>query len=117
MKEKKDRIDDALLATKAAVEEGIVVGGGAALIHARELVNGSLSAENSDIEPVIYEGEEIDEMDEESAQMYIDKSKEFKEMKPEKIRKSSVEPSLLAKVGDLPTAEELDISSETDMGG
>ena len=50
MKEKKDRIDDALLATKAAVEEGIVVGGGAALIHARELVNGSLSAENSDIE-------------------------------------------------------------------
>ena len=50
MKEKKDRSDDALLATKAAVEEGIVVGGGAALIHARELVNGSLSAENSDIE-------------------------------------------------------------------
>jgi len=34
MKEKKDRIDDALLATKAAVEEGIVPGGGAALIHA-----------------------------------------------------------------------------------
>ena len=34
MKEKKDRIDDALLATKAAVEEGIVSGGGAALIHA-----------------------------------------------------------------------------------
>ena len=32
----------------AAVEEGFVVGGGAALIHARELVNGSLSAENSD---------------------------------------------------------------------
>jgi hypothetical protein len=72
-------------------------------------------AENSDIEPVIYEGEEIDEMDEESAQMYIDKSKEFKEMKPEKIRKSSVEPSLLAKVGDLPTAEELDVSSEPEQ--
>lgn len=35
MKEKKDRIDDALLATKAAVEEGIVPGGGASLIHAR----------------------------------------------------------------------------------
>ena len=34
MREKKDRIDDALLATKAAVEEGIVPGGGAALIHA-----------------------------------------------------------------------------------
>ncbi len=34
MKEKKDRVDDALSATKAAVEEGIVVGGGAALINA-----------------------------------------------------------------------------------
>ena len=43
MKEKKDRIDDALLATKAAVEEGIVVGGGAALIHAKQLINGSLN--------------------------------------------------------------------------
>ena len=38
MKEKKDRIDDALLATKAAVEEGIVPGGGSALIHASETV-------------------------------------------------------------------------------
>ena len=34
MKEKKDRVDDALSATKAAVEEGIIIGGGAALIHA-----------------------------------------------------------------------------------
>ncbi len=34
MKEKKDRVDDALSATKAAVEEGILIGGGAALIHA-----------------------------------------------------------------------------------
>jgi chaperonin GroEL len=34
MKEKKDRVDDALSATKAAVEEGIVIGGGAALIKA-----------------------------------------------------------------------------------
>ena len=34
MKEKKDRVDDALNAAKAAVEEGIVPGGGAALIHA-----------------------------------------------------------------------------------
>ena len=33
MKEKKDRVDDALNATKAAVEEGILPGGGAALIH------------------------------------------------------------------------------------
>jgi chaperonin GroEL len=36
MKEKKDRVDDALSATKAAVEEGIVIGGGAALIRASE---------------------------------------------------------------------------------
>lgn len=34
MKEKKDRVDDAYHATKAAVEEGIIIGGGAALIHA-----------------------------------------------------------------------------------
>jgi len=34
MKEKKDRVDDALSATKAAVEEGIVIGGGSALIRA-----------------------------------------------------------------------------------
>ena len=38
MKEKKDRIDDALLATKAAVEEGIVPGGGSALIHASDTI-------------------------------------------------------------------------------
>ncbi|ARJ56885.1 chaperonin GroEL [Campylobacter cuniculorum] len=35
MKEKKDRVDDALSATKAAVEEGIVIGGGAAFIKAK----------------------------------------------------------------------------------
>jgi chaperonin GroEL len=35
MKEKKDRVDDALHATKAAIEEGIVPGGGAALLYAR----------------------------------------------------------------------------------
>jgi chaperonin GroEL len=39
MREKKDRIDDALLATKAAVEEGIVPGGGSALIHASDTVH------------------------------------------------------------------------------
>jgi len=38
MKEKKDRVDDALSATKAAVEEGIVIGGGAALIRAASKV-------------------------------------------------------------------------------
>ncbi|RDU72602.1 chaperonin GroEL [Helicobacter aurati] len=39
MKEKKDRVDDALSATKAAVEEGIVIGGGAALIHAANKIS------------------------------------------------------------------------------
>ena len=39
MKEKKDRVDDALSATKAAVDEGIVIGGGAALIKASKTVN------------------------------------------------------------------------------
>ena len=39
MQEKKDRIDDSLHATKAAIEEGIVPGGGAALLYARESIN------------------------------------------------------------------------------
>jgi chaperonin GroEL len=39
MKEKKDRVDDALHATKAAIEEGIVAGGGAALLYARESID------------------------------------------------------------------------------
>jgi len=38
MREKKDRVDDALHATKAALEEGIVPGGGAALLYARETI-------------------------------------------------------------------------------
>jgi chaperonin GroEL len=40
LKEKKDRIDDALQATKAAVEEGVVAGGGIALINARKALDG-----------------------------------------------------------------------------
>jgi len=39
MKEKKDRVDDALSATKAAVDEGIIIGGGAALIKAGAKIN------------------------------------------------------------------------------
>ena len=39
MKEKKDRVDDALHATRAAVEEGIVAGGGVALVRAKALLN------------------------------------------------------------------------------
>lgn len=45
MKEKKDRVDDALSATKAAVEEGIVIGGGAALIKAASAVKLELSGD------------------------------------------------------------------------
>ena len=41
IKEKKDRVEDALYATKAAIEEGIVPGGGAALIYAREAIDRS----------------------------------------------------------------------------
>ncbi len=47
MKEKKDRVDDALHATRAAVEEGIVPGGGVALIRALEAIRG-LTGINAD---------------------------------------------------------------------
>ena len=47
MKEKKDRVDDALHATRAAVEEGIVPGGGVALIRARKALDG-LKGDNQD---------------------------------------------------------------------
>jgi chaperonin GroEL len=47
MKEKKDRVDDALSATRAAVEEGIVPGGGVALIRAISSLEG-LTGENAD---------------------------------------------------------------------
>ena len=47
MKEKKDRVDDALSATKAAVEEGIVIGGGAALIRAKSKLNLKLEGDEA----------------------------------------------------------------------
>src|SRR5436190_17361945 len=47
VKEKKDRVDDALNATRAAVEEGILPGGGAALLYATKALNG-LTGENED---------------------------------------------------------------------
>jgi chaperonin GroEL len=47
MKEKKDRIDDALHATRAAVEDGIVAGGGVALIRAKQALAG-LKGANAD---------------------------------------------------------------------
>ena len=48
MKEKKDRVDDALHATRAAVEEGIVAGGGVALVRAAAKVAGSLKGDNEE---------------------------------------------------------------------
>ena len=47
MKEKKDRVDDALHATKAAVEEGIVAGGGVALVRAKSAIK-DLKGDNHD---------------------------------------------------------------------
>jgi chaperonin GroEL len=47
VKERKDRVDDAVHATKAAVEEGVVAGGGAALLYATKAING-VNIENSD---------------------------------------------------------------------
>ena len=47
MKEKKDRVDDALSATRAAIEEGIVPGGGVAYIRAQEALH-NLKGENED---------------------------------------------------------------------
>ena len=47
VKERKDRVDDALHATRAAVEEGIVIGGGAALLYAAKALD-KLQPENHD---------------------------------------------------------------------
>ena len=49
VKEKKDRVDDAVNATKAAIAEGVVAGGGVALLRAKGAV-GKLSDENPDVQ-------------------------------------------------------------------
>ena len=49
VKEKKDRVEDALNATRAAVEEGIVPGGGTALLRAKKAV-GRINNDNSDVQ-------------------------------------------------------------------
>ena len=49
MKEKKDRVDDALNATRAAVEEGIIAGGGVALVRAKKVL-ADVKSENADEE-------------------------------------------------------------------
>ncbi|HEX5476262.1 MAG TPA: chaperonin GroEL, partial [Burkholderiales bacterium] len=50
MKEKKARVEDALHATRAAVEEGIVPGGGVAYIRAKQAIQGKLKGDNHDQE-------------------------------------------------------------------
>ncbi len=49
VKEKKDRVEDALNATRAAVQEGIVPGGGTALLRAKKAV-GRITNDNSDVQ-------------------------------------------------------------------
>ena len=58
VKEKKDRVDDALNATRAAVEEGVVPGGGVALLHAKKDLESPLRqiVENAGVEGSIVVG-------------------------------------------------------------
>src|SRR5689334_275135 len=48
LKEKKHRIEDAISATRAAIEEGIVAGGGSALVHASTVIDGGLGFEGDE---------------------------------------------------------------------
>ncbi len=48
LKEKKHRIEDAVSATRAAIEEGIVAGGGSALVHAARVLDGGLGLEGDE---------------------------------------------------------------------
>ena len=48
LKEKKHRIEDAVSATRAAIEEGIVAGGGSALVHAATVLDGDLGREGDE---------------------------------------------------------------------
>ncbi len=67
-------------------------------------------AEQNDIEPVVYE-EEDEDLDEDQQKIYVEESeKRLKDMKPKEIRKSSIEPSLLARIKELPTAEEVGVN-------
>ncbi len=64
-------------------------------------------AENAGINDyVLYDGEDADEMSLEDRELYLSESEKVKKIKPENIKSSSVEPSLLARVEELPTAEE-----------
>ena len=49
LKEKKHRIEDAVSATRAAIEEGIVAGGGSALVHAASVLDNGLDLEGDEL--------------------------------------------------------------------
>src|SRR5258707_4229575 len=55
VKERKDRVDDAVHATKAAIEEGVVAGGGVPLLYAPKAINGPTTdngAQNVEMQPL-----------------------------------------------------------------
>ena len=49
LKERKHRIEDAIAATRAAIEQGIIAGGGAALVHARSAIDGDLGLSGDEL--------------------------------------------------------------------
>ena len=62
-------------------------------------------AENAGINDyVLYDGEDADEMSLEDRELYLSESEKVKKIKPENIKSSSVEPSLLARVEEITTA-------------
>ena len=69
-------------------------------------------AEQAEIEPVLYEGEDGDLIGDEEKDLYLNESKNLRDMKVKEPRRTSVEPSLLAKVKELPTAEELNLDKK-----
>jgi chaperonin GroEL len=61
LKEKKHRIEDAVSATRAAIEEGIVAGGGSALIHAASVLDGDLGLTGDEAQGVRIVRKSVDE--------------------------------------------------------
>ena len=61
LKEKKHRIEDAVSATRAAIEEGIIPGGGSALVHARSVLDGDLGLTGDDAFGVRVVAKAVDE--------------------------------------------------------
>ena len=79
---------------------------------------------DGDVKPILVEAafKAMDELsiekmflglDEDQQKIYVDESeKRLKDIKPKEIRKSSIEPSLLARIKELPTAEEVSVNIE-----